>query len=71
LCTRPGVAGAWSFADDERRVTVSWLDAPPLDVHESLRAEGDAHRARLPGRTLFAGPFESITPWHWDWFDKG
>ncbi len=20
-------------------------------------------------RTLFAGPFETITPWQWDWFD--
>jgi hypothetical protein len=71
LCTRPGVAGAWSFADDERRVTVSWLDVPPLEVQESLRAESDARRARAPDRTVFAGPFESITPWQWDWFEDG
>ena len=70
LCARPGVAGAWSFADKERRVTVSWLDAPPLDLNESIRAEGDAHRSGAPGRTVFAGPFESITPWQWDWFDS-
>jgi len=70
LCARPGVAGAWSFADEERRVTVSWLDAPPLDLNESIRAEGDAHRSGAPGRTVFAGPFESITPWQWDWFDS-
>jgi hypothetical protein len=70
LCTLPGVAGAWSFAGDEHRVTVSWLDAPPLDVHTSIGAECDSHSARTRGRIVFAGPFESITPWQWDWFDS-
>jgi hypothetical protein len=66
LCAVPGVAGVWSFADDERRVTVSWLDAPPLELCEPL----GALVAQSPGRTVFAGPLETITPWQWDWFDR-
>ena len=62
LCARPGVAGAWTFADDERTITVSWLDDDPLVVA--------AHFPPPGGRTEFAGPFESITPWKWDWFDR-
>jgi hypothetical protein len=69
LCAQPGVAGSWSFADDERRITVSWLDAPPLEAHERLAGVVEARRAGSPHRTVFAGPFESITPWEWEWFD--
>ena len=70
LCAVPGVAGAWSFADDERRVTVTWLDAPPLDLCEPLATIVARRRAASPGRTVFAGPLETITPWQWDWFDR-
>jgi hypothetical protein len=62
LCAEPGVVGAWSFADDEHRVTISWLDGAPLEVAGSL-AVADAP-------TIFAGPFETITPWEWDWFER-
>ena len=70
LCAVPGVAGAWSFADDTRRVTVSWLDESPLDV--GARIEPVAARARdaTGDRPLFAGPLETITPWQWTWFDE-
>ena len=68
LCAVPGVAGAWSFADDQRRVTVSWLDAPPLQVHGALAPLVDRRDAASPSRTVFAGPFETITPWEWNWF---
>jgi hypothetical protein len=57
----PGVAGAWSFADDERRITVAWLDDDPLTVAGRLDV--------APGAEL-AGPFETIVPWKWDWFDR-
>ena len=60
LCEVPGVAGAWSFADEERRITVAWLDDEPLAVATRLAA--------APGAE-FAGPFETIVPWKWDWFD--
>jgi hypothetical protein len=69
LCAVPGVAGAWSFADDTRRITVSWLDAPPLEVNTRLAGVVSYRRAGSPHRTVFAGPLESITPWEWDWFD--
>jgi hypothetical protein len=69
LCREPGVAGAWSFADDERRVTVTWLDAPPLEVCDRLVPLVERRRADAPGHTVFAGPLEAITPWQWSWFD--
>jgi hypothetical protein len=69
LCGVPGVAGAWSFADDTRRITVSWLDAPPLEVNGRLAGIVSYRRAGSPHRTAFAGPLESITPWEWGWFD--
>jgi hypothetical protein len=60
-CATPGVSGAWSFADDARRITVAWLDGEPFAVARDMPA--DVSRAEL------AGPFETITPWQWDWFD--
>jgi hypothetical protein len=75
----PGVAGAWSFSTatglaapnvdlGEHRVTVVWLDDEPLAVAPALSklvTAGDL----FPGPVIFAGPFEAITPWTWDWFD--
>jgi hypothetical protein len=69
LCSVPGVAGAWSFADDQRRVTVTWLDAPPLESDQRLAPLVARRREASASRTILAGPFETITPWHWDWFD--
>jgi len=59
LCAIDGVAGAWSFADDARTITVAWCDDEPLAVAPRVPV-GDAE---------FAGPFESIVPWEWGWFD--
>jgi hypothetical protein len=70
LCAVPGVAGAWSFADDRRRVTVSWLDAPPLEVNGRIAAVTAHRRAASTSRTVFSGAFETITPWQWSWFDR-
>jgi hypothetical protein len=70
LCALPGVAGAWSFADEHRRVTVTWLEAPPLDMNDRLAPVVASRRASSTGRTLFAGPLETIAPWQWAWFDS-
>ncbi|HTL84863.1 MAG TPA: hypothetical protein VL856_06750 [Acidimicrobiia bacterium] len=59
--TISGVAGAWAFADDERRITVLWCDEDVLDV---------AARVGPIEGAEFAGPFETVTPWQWDWFDQ-
>jgi hypothetical protein len=59
-CATPGVAGAWTFADDTHRISVAWLDDEPLAV--TLPPTHDAG-------IVFAGPLETITPWQWDWFD--
>jgi hypothetical protein len=69
LCAQPGVAGAWSFADAQRRITVTWLDAPPLEMVGRLEPVAARRRAASSGRALFAGPLEAITPWQWTWFD--
>jgi hypothetical protein len=73
LLDEPGVAGLWNFASTEdfasrwhtgrRTVSVCWLDADPLAVAPALDARVAA------GGVVFAGPFETVTPWQWDWFD--
>jgi hypothetical protein len=72
-----GVAGVWTFATapdlapsrrwtaGTRRITVCWLDDDPLEVAARL-----APRYESAGNVSFAGPFETITPWEWDWFDE-
>jgi hypothetical protein len=75
LLAQPGVAGVWSFSTDPelnsrrwtsgaRRVTVAWLDDEPVEVAERVAAV-------VAGRSgvELAGPFETITPGHWDWFE--
>lgn len=69
LVAEPGVAGAWSFADDSRRLTVSWLDAPPLDVSARLDPIVRRRHDGSTTHTLFAGPLEAITPGQWSWFE--
>jgi hypothetical protein len=69
LVAVPGVAGTWSFSDEMRRMTVSWLDAPPLEVCARLDPIVGRRRNASNTRTLFAGPLEAITPWKWDWFE--
>jgi hypothetical protein len=69
LVAVPGVAGAWSFSDDTRRMTVSWLDSSPVEVCRRLDPIVERRRAASPTRTLLAGPLEAITPWKWDWFE--
>jgi hypothetical protein len=80
LLETEGVAGTWTFAthgrfDDhgwrpgDKTITVAYLDVEPLTVAPRL---GDLVRAGALGShsaTLFAGPFETVTPWCWDWFD--
>jgi hypothetical protein len=75
LLALTGVAGVWTFASNPalvsqrwtagvRRVTLAWLDDDPLAVAP--------HVAPLVSERTgveFAGPFETITPWQWDWFD--
>jgi hypothetical protein len=72
----PGVAGIWTFATsppragrqwsiDDVRITVAWLDADPLECTAELAPLVDTTHARV----LFAGPFETITPWQWNWFE--
>jgi hypothetical protein len=79
LIETAGVAGCWSFATADgmesrrwttgsRRVTVCWLDDDPLDVASRLVPLVEARRAE--SAMTFAGPFETITPWQWDWFDR-
>jgi len=76
LMAVPGVAGLWTFvsgaASDahpwkpgDQRITVAWLDTDPLAVADRcISIEG------LREGVTFAGPFETITPWDWTWFDQ-
>jgi hypothetical protein len=82
LLALPGVVGVWSFATSAgfadtqwktgiRRITVCWLDEDPLAVAPAIDEVEAERYAAADGvvRPLFAGPFETITPWQWDWFD--
>jgi hypothetical protein len=71
----PGVAGLWVFGSGEAseshpwqpgdvRITVAWLDEDPLAVGAAVEP---IERER--SAVSFAGPFETITPWEWTWFD--
>jgi hypothetical protein len=79
----PGVSGVWTFLTVDRltsrrwtagrrRITVCWLDEDPLEVAARLAPIMNAWCARPTSatRVTFAGPFETITPWEWDWFDQ-
>lgn len=59
-----GVAGSWTFASDDHRVTVSWLDDEPAAAAPRLAALVDGHPAS------HAGVYEAIRPGHWDWFER-
>lgn len=82
LLETPGVAGMWTFttptgltsrrwSPGARQITVCWLDDDPLQVAERISPLVLARRERLESvaNVTFAGPFETITPWEWDWFD--
>jgi len=64
MCTTDGVVGVWDFADDAHRITIAWLDGEPLQVAPALAAvtpNGDG--------VELSGPFETINPWQWNWFE--
>jgi hypothetical protein len=77
----PGVAGLWTFTTTNEfaahpwknaphRITVCWLDDDPLAV--ALRLDDvDAARRRRDdvSKTVLAGPWETIQPFQWNWFD--
>jgi hypothetical protein len=79
LCDQTGVAGLWSFRSldrfehlgwhpGRRLVTVCYLDDSPLEVASNL---GRVVRDTWSWRAVpeLAGPFETVHPWEWDWFD--
>jgi hypothetical protein len=73
-----GVAGVWAFRPGEvtpqppsgaggrfeDQIVVCYLDGDPVETGSSIMKVLGA------GTSLrFAGAFETITPWSWDWFD--
>jgi hypothetical protein len=76
----PGVVGAWTFTTTplwrdpnwntgRTRITVCWLDEDPTAVAASLAPIVSQRWAGAAVRPLLAGPWETITPWQWSWFD--
>ena len=61
----PGVAGVWSFGSGERAISVWFLDGNPLEAGPAL---GEVLGDPRPGSS--PGPFETITPGVWGWFDE-
>jgi hypothetical protein len=76
----PGVAGAWTFATHPRlrnpgwsskklRITVCYLDGPPLEVADAVRPLLDKRWSDGLVTPVHAGPLETVVPYQWDWFD--
>jgi len=51
-------------------VTICYLDQDPLVVAGSIGELLAAGSERDGNEPAFAGPFETIVPWSWDWFDQ-
>jgi hypothetical protein len=63
------IAGRWR--PGPHRITVCYLDGEPLQVAGALGPLlVDADRGPGGLEVVFAGPFETIMPWQWDWFDR-
>ena len=80
LLAADGVAGVWTFATQarfdrhgwkpgHRSVTVCYLDAEPLSVAAALAPTVRTVFHDQDRSVVLAGPFDTITPWRWDWFD--
>ena len=75
-----GISGSWSFATSpflrdarttagNRRITVHYLDGNPLEVADEVGPLLEDRWANAPVRPIHAGPYETINPYQWDWFD--
>ena len=76
FATHEAIEGGFAQAPEAKRVSVYYLDEEPLDVVARMneRAPQLREAGRLPDfsktmKRLFAGPFEKVTPWKWNWFD--
>ena len=77
----PGVAGCWSFATARgcatpagARATAAspscYLDDDPLDGGgEAVRPLLETRWQDAAGDPVHAGPYETVVPYQWDWFD--
>jgi hypothetical protein len=78
MAAEAGVAGAWSFVDQHRHITVAFVDGELLPTAATLgrwlrdRPEGGSGTPEAPdGPALeWAGPLEVIDANHYDWFDR-
>jgi hypothetical protein len=63
LVGHAGVAGAWQFADadDDRTITVAFIDGDLWEASASLGTAGGA-------APEWAGPLERVDAFRWDWF---
>ena len=64
LIDAPGVAGAWQFRDEERTVTVAFVDGDLWQAAAELGALCAEHGPDLE----WAGPLERVDAFRWDWF---
>ena len=80
LLAVPGVVGIWSFDavaeysrwwnPGPRTITVCYLDRDVDETSSQIARKLSAVVASEGTTIEFAGPFEAITPWRWDWFDS-
>jgi hypothetical protein len=63
------VSAAGGGVPFEADVTICFLDGDPVQVAEDV-TDLLGPRFEIEGASpRFAGPFETVVPWAWDWFD--
>jgi hypothetical protein len=70
LVAHEGVAGAWSFGDAERTITVAFIDGDLASTARELGRWCLERRAATPQPMEWAGPLAGVDTDSYDWFDR-
>jgi len=70
MVAHEGVAGAWSFGDAERTITVAFIDGDLASAARELGRWCLERRAAAPQAMEWAGPLAGVDTDSYDWFDR-
>jgi hypothetical protein len=66
----PGAASQGSGIPLEADVTLCFLDEDPVTVASDIADLLELRPEHTDASARLAAPFETVTPWSWDWFDE-
>jgi hypothetical protein len=70
MVAHEGVAGAWSFGDAERTITVAFIDGDLASAARELGRWCLERRGAAPQPMEWAGPLAGVDTDSYDWFDR-